>query len=94
MTEISPTIPSFDHHDKNRRINQQKCRGISATDPVLIVRYQDETVVSRATCAQYVRSGGTCSFACVGLLMAAGQVRCWRPCWRVCSSGRFGGRYD
>jgi hypothetical protein len=34
-TEISPTVPSFYHHDKNRRRNQQnrKCQSL----PVLLI---------------------------------------------------------
>jgi hypothetical protein len=31
--------PQLMFHDKNRRFNQQKCRGISATASVLIMRY-------------------------------------------------------
>eukprot|EP01047_Picozoa_sp_COSAG01_P059214 COSAG01_NODE_7080_length_3362_cov_2.022372_5_plen_66_part_00 len=32
-------FPSLSHHDQNRRRNQQKCRGISATATVLIMKY-------------------------------------------------------
>eukprot|EP01047_Picozoa_sp_COSAG01_P097984 COSAG01_NODE_28232_length_666_cov_0.719577_1_plen_113_part_01 len=34
--EISPTLPSVYHHDQNRRIHEQKRRGISSTALVLI----------------------------------------------------------
>jgi hypothetical protein len=37
-SEISPTFPYFDHHDKNRRRNEHKCRVISVTASVLITK--------------------------------------------------------
>jgi hypothetical protein len=33
-------FPSCYHHEKNRMRNEQKCRGISAIDPVLIMKYR------------------------------------------------------
>jgi hypothetical protein len=46
-----------------------------AEHKLVVAEDREIGVVSRATYAQYVRSGGSCSFACVGLLMVAGQVR-------------------
>eukprot|EP01047_Picozoa_sp_COSAG01_P040349 COSAG01_NODE_3391_length_6151_cov_4.717944_10_plen_79_part_00 len=37
-------FPSCYRHDKNRRRNEQKCRGISATAPVLIMKYDGRTL--------------------------------------------------
>jgi hypothetical protein len=37
VTEIDPTFSLFDHHDKNRRGNQQNRSGIPAIASVLIM---------------------------------------------------------
>ena len=44
-----------------------------AEHKLVVAEDREIGVVSRATYAQYVRSGGSCSFACVGLLMVAGR---------------------
>eukprot|EP01047_Picozoa_sp_COSAG01_P020071 COSAG01_NODE_1134_length_11558_cov_8.381360_15_plen_213_part_00 len=38
VTQISPTFPSCDHHNQNRRRNEQKCMVISVTASGLIVK--------------------------------------------------------